>query len=199
MTAAPDEPVEPAAAQPLGHAHDLALAQRILAGDGPALDEFRARLHCVDRILMACNRRFHGALTLNDLEELAQDVALTVYRNLGSYRGIGALEAWIHSHCDHAYRNAWRRVLRERRRLRPLAEDEAVPAAVEPAPGFDDALQRCVQRLRDEEQWILHQSCHDNATLAQIAATMGINVNTVKSRYTRALQQLRHCLGGARP
>ena len=37
------------------------------------------------------------------------------------------------------------------------------------------------------------------STLAQIADSMGWNLNTVKSRYVRALQQLRDCLGGERP
>lgn len=167
----------------------------VLARDAAATAEFAARMSCIDRILVARNRRRGGLLSAEDLEDLRQEGVATVLRHLPSYRGIGSIEAWTHSFCDHAFRNAGRRRIRERQQTQPIDEN-TIAGAADAGSGLEDPLHRCLQRLTTVEQWILQRKHHDDATLEEIAAAMGSNLNTLKSKYLRALRQLRDCLGG---
>ena len=177
------------------HAHDRSLVARVLAHDRVAAEELTTRMRCIGRILAARNRRAAGVLRPEDLEDLCQDVAATVWSHLPAYAGIGPLEAWVHGYCDNAFRNAARRRWRERRLMQDDADPTAWPDAATEPPGLEDPLSRCLQRLSPEQQRLLHRKHHDGVSLGDLAEESGVNANTLKSQYRRALQDLRRCLG----
>ncbi len=172
------------------------LARSAFAGSAASIDELAGRLRCIGRILAARNARAGRILTREDLEDLGQEVVTSIWTQLPSYRGIGPLEAWTHSYCDHAFRNASRRRGHTERVFREIV-DESLIQDRQPSEGRDHVgLQACLQRLTPEDQWVIHKKHHDSATLEEIAGGLAMNLNTLKSRYTRALQQLRQCLTG---
>jgi RNA polymerase sigma factor (sigma-70 family) len=191
-----DERAGASPGQGLLHAQDLALSQRALARDQVAVEQLASRLRCIARILAARNARVGRMLSREDLEDLGQEVVAKIWQQLPAYRGIGPLEAWTHSYCDHAFRNAVRRRGRAGRAFEQLPDESLIPDRSAADDGPEAGLQRCLQRLRDEDQWVLHRKHHDGATLEEIAAGLAMNLNTLKSRYARALQQLRQCLEG---
>lgn len=191
-----DEPAESAPGPAFLHAEDLSLARRAFAREPAAIDLLSARLRCIGRILAARNARSGRLLTREDLEDLGQEVEASIWRQLPTYRGIGPLDAWTHSYCDHAFRNAVRRRQRNGRAFQELADAGSVPDPQRADDGPDPRLQRCLQRLSAQDQWVLHRKHHDGATLEEIAATLTMNLNTLKSRYARALGQLRQCMEG---
>ncbi|HEX5052678.1 MAG TPA: sigma-70 family RNA polymerase sigma factor [Planctomycetota bacterium] len=178
-----------------GHERDRLLVQRAMARDRGAADELAVRMRCIGRILAARNRRAGAPLRVEDLEDLCQDVATTLWAQLAAYRGIGTIEAWTHGYCDHAFRNAARRRFRERRLLQDATDAAALADPTTASAGVEDPLRRCLQRLSDEQQRILHRKHYDGATLGDIAAESGANLNTLKSQYSRALHDLRICMG----
>jgi RNA polymerase sigma factor (sigma-70 family) len=164
-----------------------------LAGVPAAIDELCVRLRCIARIVASRNKRANGLLRHHDLEDLVGEVVKTVWSHLGTYAGIGSLEAWTHSYCDHAFSNARRRRWRELQRERELAAEAEAPPL--PEGGTDDTLQRCLQRLSETEQRVVARRMED-FTLAEIAAELGIKINTVKSHHARALKSLFQCCAG---
>ncbi|MEO6593992.1 MAG: sigma-70 family RNA polymerase sigma factor [Planctomycetota bacterium] len=166
-----------------------------MASEPAAMEEYYSRLRCVGRILAARNQRVGAVLRREDLEDLCQDVQCTIWEQLALYRGAGPIEAWVHRYCDHAFRNAVRKRLRNRL---PGASHEldSIAVTVRQPSSLHDPLSRCMQRLTEQDQWILHRKFFDEVTLEGIAAEIGSKLNTLKSRYVRALTQLQQCLGG---
>lgn len=188
-----DDPKARLEARAIDPAQDLALVRRALAGVPAALDEICVRLRCIGRIVSSRNRRANGLLRHHDLEDLVGEVNVTIWSQLAKYAGIGSLEAWIHSYCDHAYRNARRRRWRDARREQELAGEAAAPQL--PESGADDTLHRCLQRLSEIEQRVIARRMAEQP-FADIAAELGMNLNTVKSHNARALKSLHECCGG---
>jgi RNA polymerase sigma factor (sigma-70 family) len=192
----PDEQV--AGAEPPGsedevsHGADLALVRAAVRGDATSVDELARRLRCVGRILRVRSRALCGGLPEVELQDLAQDVLVKVLAKLRSYAGRAALESWVFSFCEGELRNALRK---RRSRPVPLALDADAPLAATEADRerFDDLL-ACLEKLASTDRRIVQWKHESGLHLAQIAERACANLNTIKSRYYRALQQLRGCL-----
>jgi hypothetical protein len=83
------------------HAEDLALANAAREGSGEARRAFAERMACVPRMLATLNARIGRPLTAHDVEDLAQDAVVAVWRGLATYRGFSSLEAWVFRCCHH--------------------------------------------------------------------------------------------------
>lgn len=173
------------------HADDLALVRAALAGDRAAADRVAERLACIARILRARARSLCGGLPEHDLLDLAQDVATKVYERLRAYEGRAALESWVFAFCEGELRNALRR--RQRRSGDTGLDAGALAAPPLEVEDFAD-LYRCLDRLGAGERELVRKKHYDGLVLEAIATRSGTNLNTVKSRYYRALVQLRRCL-----
>lgn len=178
----------------VSHPEDLAMVRKALAGDREAKERLAQRLGCVGRMVAARNRSFGAALDAQTLADVVGDVVLRVLQKLGDYSGYAAFESWVYVFCEGELRNAVRRRRRLQEREIPTAEgtEEAVGAAAFPAP--DEDIQRCLDKLPEEDQHLIRWKHFEDATLEAIAARLAKNLNTVKSRYTRALRQLKLCL-----
>lgn len=181
-------------AMSVSHPDDLALVRRALAGDRAAKEQLALRLACVGRMVAARNRSFGGALDEHTLRDVVGDVVMRVLQKLGDYSGYAAFESWVYVFCEGELRNAVRR--RRRLAAREVATadgaEDAVTAAVPPA--VDEDVHQCLEKLPEEDRRVMRWKHFEDATLEEIAARLVKNLNTVKSRYTRALRQLKLCL-----
>ena len=150
-----------------------------------------------------------SARLLGEAEEardVAQEVFLQVYRQLGRFEGRSTLRTWIYritvNQC-HNRRRFWHR--RHRDREEGL---EAVPAAAATARGgaspYDEArrherarrVQGALLGLSFEHRSVLVLREIEGLTCEEIAETLGIPAGTVKSRLSRARDAMRLRLRG---
>jgi RNA polymerase sigma-70 factor, ECF subfamily len=123
-------------------------------------------------------------------EELAQDVFLQLYQNLGSICSPLHLRAWLRRVTVHRCIDAARR----QPRVRVVSLEEAPqPAAALTAldPLITRTLERLVQSLPPRARLVLILRYQEDLELGEIAELVGLPVNTVKSSLHRALAFLR--------
>lgn len=187
------------------HLADLEMAQRVLAGDPRALEEFVVRMRCVPRFLAGQNSRASSALDEHDLRDLVQDVLALVWRKLPTFQGHANLETWVYHFCAREFLSALRRK-RQRAQLRPVPEDQSEP--VDPvsssnAPFLDaDRVYASLETLSPEAVAVIRMKHFDGLTFEEIAQRLDISSNTAKTRYYRGLERLRDGLvelGGDAP
>jgi len=127
-------------------------------------------------------------------EEAAQDVFVRLYKNMSSIRSASHLVRWLR-------KVAYHRCIDEARRmpaLPPVAlEDlEACPTENHPAdPWLSQRLQLLVASLPEDSRMVVILRFQEDLDLPEIAETLEIPLNTVKSRLQRSLDILREKLG----
>ena len=163
---------------------DLLLAIR--NGDREALRELYER-HAPWLLLRLRRRGAGGELA----EEVLQDTFLAIWRKPHSYRGTGAVGAWIwgigiRRLIDRLRRNSSMRTLpRGRDEIVVSAEDE-VMLGVE----YGD-LSGALSRLSPELRAVVQATVLDGLTTKEAARLLDIPAGTVKTRMMRARAQLR--------
>lgn len=123
-------------------------------------------------------------------EEIAQDIFLQLYRDLGTIHSASHLVAWLRratlNRCiDQSRRRAYRRET-------PL--DEGIePTCTEPTPDLiaSELLRKHVATLSEMHRAVVILRYQEGLEPGEIAETLGVPLNTVKSRLQRALQLLR--------
>jgi RNA polymerase sigma-70 factor (ECF subfamily) len=171
---------------------DDAIVQLIQAGQAE---------QAFERLVPAYRRRVIGLgySLLRDraaAEDLAQEVFVKLWQALPRYDGRARLSTWIYA----ITRNAAISALRARRRSVSMS-DPAVFEEVEsrePAPesGHEDAsLWRQVEALPDKQRQAVILYYQDERTVDEVAAMMGMPVNTVKTHLHRARASLAALLG----
>jgi RNA polymerase sigma-70 factor (ECF subfamily) len=156
-----------------------------------------------ERLVPAYRRRVIGLAysVLRDraaAEDLAQEVFVKLWRALPRYDGRARLSTWIYA----ITRNAAISALRTRRRSVSLS-DPAVLAEVESreaAPDSDprDAtLWRQVEALPEKQRQAVILYYQDERSVDEVAAMMGMPVNTVKTHLHRARASLAAALAAA--
>jgi len=171
---------------------DEAIIQLIQAG--------RAQ-EAFERLVPAYRRRVFGLAygILRDraaAEDLAQEVFVKLWQALPRYDGRAQLSTWIYA----ITRNAAVSALRSRRPSLSLS-DAAVQAEVEgiareSAGSADDAaLRRRIEALPDKQRQAVTLYYLDERPVDEVAAMMGIPVNTAKTHLHRARASLAAALG----
>lgn len=135
------------------------------------------------------------ALTLtSDREEardLVQDCVEKALRSWSSWRGDGALRAWLFSIMHNQFVNR----VRKRARWRMVISDGDIEKAATPATQMDALylkdLQRALETLSDEQREILFLVVSEGLTYEQAAQATKVPVGTVMSRLSRAREALR--------
>lgn len=183
--------------------YDAALVQRFNAGDESAFVEIMNRYR--DRIFSVA-----FALLRNraDAEEIAQDAFVRAHRGLARFRGDSSLATWLHRIALNLARNRYWYFFRRRRHatlsldseLEPggnatladlVATDAAEPARAAVSSEFSTLVSDCMEKLDARHREILTLRNLLNHSYQEIAAALGINVGTVKSRIARARGSLR--------
>lgn len=172
---------------------DLRLLEKSLT-DAHAQDGFVERLRCVPRMLAAKNAQLGRVLDDGELEDLAQETLLTIWRKRGEYTGRSSLETWIYPFCYHHLMNRLRRRY-HRPRIVSLEAAHSVASRAEPDFGF---VYRALAAVGPPEEDVLRLKHFEQLTFAEIGVVLEISPNTAKSRYYHGLERLRTLLASQR-
>jgi RNA polymerase sigma-70 factor (ECF subfamily) len=149
---------------------------------------FETHLPYVLRLL-----RYLGAPAA-DLDDLAQEVFVTVHRKLPSYEGRGSFTSWLYAICANAVRDHRKRA--HRRYEEPVAAPEQ--DAAEPTQEEELAFRRALASLQevlaglDEDQRIVFLLYEvEELTMKEIAEAVGCPIQT---GYTRLRAAREHVL-----
>jgi RNA polymerase sigma-70 factor, ECF subfamily len=205
------DPIDRTSAARKDAAHDAKLVHRFRAGDADAFTEivsrYREKMFAV-AMLQLRNRA--------DAEEIAQDTFIRAHRALENFRGESSLSTWLHRITVNLSHNRYWYFYRRRRHMaqsldqafssdNPATFAEVVacdaPGPVRNATNneFAALVDECMEQLRPHQREILTQRNIEHCTYDQIAAALGINVGTVKSRIARARESLRGLIAKAYP
>ncbi len=165
-----------------------AVLGRAAAGDSAAFEEI-VRTHQSMVFGVAC----HFLRDSGRAEEVAQEAFLRLYQNLGRIESQTHLLQWLR-------KVTWRCAIDELRRAgrgkeTPL-EDAPEPVAPDP-PGdllLKERLLKLVASLPPRARMMVILRYQEDLDLAEIARTMDVPLNTVKSGLSRALAVLRQKL-----
>jgi RNA polymerase sigma-70 factor, ECF subfamily len=137
-----------------------------------------------------------------DAEEAAQDGFVKAYRALGRFRRGAPFRPWLLRIVANEARNR-RRSAARRERLSLRAAAEARPGDVVPSPEAallsresQEQLLGAVERLSEDHRDAITCRYFLDLSEDETAAALGVRRGTVKSRLSRALDQLREELEG---
>jgi len=151
-----------------------------------------------------------SARLLGDAEEardVAQEVFLQVYRQLGRFEGRSSLKTWIYriavNQC-HNRRRFWHRRRRDREEGLEAAPAEAAAGARDGSSPYEAArvgerarrVQAALLQLSFEHRSVLVLREVEGLTCEEVARALGVPEGTVKSRLSRAREAMRLRLVG---
>ncbi len=170
--------------------HDLAQGQ--IAALGP-LYERHGRM--VKTVLL----RMEPGLQLEQADDLAQEVFLTLAKTAGRYHEQNKLKGWL---CGIASRRlkGWRRKRWTRGRLLRIFGSQGAGVAMTEPPAPDEtaaarqALDRALASLPEDWRHVLVLHHMEGLPAEQIGAALGISTNTVWTRLFRARKRMKQAL-----
>ena len=182
------------AANPTSPAADLELAQRCGRGDQDAFEQlYRAQ---AGRLYTLIVRMVGSAETA---EDVLQEVFLTAYRKIGSFRGASSLGTWMYrmavNHCLDYLRGRQSKMARTTDSI----EDDGMAEPIAPAPLVASTinrldLERAIAKLPVgcRTAFVLHDV--EGFEHHEVATMLGISEGTSKSQVHKARVKLRRML-----
>ena len=139
------------------------------------------------------------------VEDLAQEVFLRLYRALPGFRGDAAVSTYLYRITVNVAQDAWKRRRRVERPLRSISDDEAGWEDRLPHPArnaeeqmsereFAQAVEEQMARLSEVERAVLVLYHQEEQSYGQIALTLGVPINTVRTHLHRGRGKLREAL-----
>lgn len=125
-----------------------------------------------------------------EAEEVTQEVFVTLYRKLPAFRKESSLKTWVYRITVNTAINRVRQLARERSRRGDSFDEEALAQDSGSAPEAADQVQALLQRLNPDQRACLVLRGIEGWSYQQIAETLKINMNTVRSRIKRARENL---------
>jgi RNA polymerase sigma-70 factor (ECF subfamily) len=169
---------------------DRRLTREAQNGSSQATDELLDRLKQIPRILRAQNTHFGNVIKRHDLDDLAQDVFIVIWRKLESYDGRRSFEAWAYGVCRFELLNTIRRQVRNE-----MSEFHHDLPDRSRAPGLDfEEVHRGLDTLPPEEFSVVHLKHFDGLTFDEVGLRLTIPSNTAKTRYYRGMKKLQEYL-----
>lgn len=166
-------------------------AERAIRGDSDAI-----------RALWESHRRWVAAIVLAhmprdaELEDLLQDVAMRVVKQIHRVRDPAVIRPWLRSVAINVARTAGRRQKVRMRIVRPASDATLENAAADGPPPLATVEEgrralAAAHRLRPEYREPLILQCVRGMSYRQIADTLGVPVTTIETRLARARRMLR--------
>ncbi len=138
---------------------------------------------------------FRMTQSREDAQEIAQDVFLKVHRNLKNFEFRSSFKTWIYRIAVNTSINFLKRHSKEKAKTRTLGDYEEAKAAMStPSEEGKDIAKEKVSRMlthlnEDQRACVVLRNIED-LSYQEIAATLKININTVRSRLKRAREKL---------
>lgn len=178
------------------------LIARAQSGEREAFEQI-VRLY--QRKVYSVTYRFTG--NTEDASDLAQEAFIKIYRSLSTFRGESSFNTWLH----HVVANVCRDYLRKQQRriqvvdngtednpgyqLQVASSDEVVqPERQLMIKEQKKILQKHIEQLAPDYRLVLIMRDLQDLSYEEIAATLQINMGTVKSRLNRARMKLKESL-----
>ena len=171
--------------------NDLALVQRLAAGDDAAMHELYA----------AYGQRLYAyALRLTDdpaqAEDVVQDALVAVWKSAQTFRGEGRLLAWLLGIVHHT---ALKSV---RHRSQPITDEmeerletgQSSPEQQVERDERSEQVRDCLGSLSPDHRAVLELVFYQGLSLEEVAQVCQVPVGTVKSRLSYARRSLRGML-----
>lgn len=169
---------------------DSQIIEAVLSGDREAYAELVRRYQ--GKILSVCNSLFNNPI---DADDVAQETFLKAYSSLKTFRGQSSFGTWLTRIAINQCRDTWRK--QNRRKADSLeARMEAGKDLQDPAASTSDTLenkelaQRMLSSLSDDFRTILILRESSGLSYEDLAETLGVSLDAVKSRLKRARQKL---------
>ena len=166
-----------------------------------------------EELLARAEKVYHLALRLcgdpTDAEDLAQDALVRALKARESFRGESAVETWLYRITVNTWKN---RVRSETRRgggktasieaftgedhegEAPFPSNDPPPGAGLEAEERDSAVQKALLELDDDSRAVVLLRDLEGLAYDEIAQSLGVPEGTVKSRLSRARQELKEKL-----
>jgi RNA polymerase sigma-70 factor (ECF subfamily) len=202
------EQVVPAAAVDSVPTAESEFIERLKRGEAAAFEEWVA-----DRSGEIYGLLFRLTENSEEARDLTQETFLRAFQSIGRFRGEADLRTWIYRIAINQARNRWRWWRRRRRDstvsldatqgqtnqplMATLVETSENPEQQTLAHEREVALRAALQKLGVSYRETVILRDIDGFSYEEIAATLGINVGTVKSRLARGRQELRRRLEGS--
>ncbi|MEJ2167775.1 MAG: sigma-70 family RNA polymerase sigma factor [Desulfobacterales bacterium] len=172
---------------------DSELIARFKTGNPSAFEAVVLRYQ--DRIYNLCRYMLRDP---RDAQDAAQDVFLKAYRALKDLRPDSSLYTWLYRIAVNTCLDYKRRSKREALRNEPLAEDlpsdEPLPEQRYESREVTEAIQLALQKLPEKLRAVIVLREIEGCSYEEIAQILRTSVGTVKSRISRAREELRRIL-----
>ncbi|MDP9024222.1 MAG: sigma-70 family RNA polymerase sigma factor [Candidatus Eremiobacteraeota bacterium] len=186
-------------AQALRAERDLKLIESYRSGRRQSFDELvRAYDRHVRRLLLALN------VSAPDVEDLAQEVFLRVFRNLSRFRGQSSFYTWLYRITVNVFFDHTKKRRRADVRLSRLQsayadvtsvrEDRDDPYLAAYNALTREELCRAIDALPETFRGVVAMREVDDLSYEEIALQTGISIGTVRSRLSRARTRLKEIL-----
>jgi RNA polymerase sigma-70 factor (ECF subfamily) len=148
-----------------------------------------------DRVYNLCRYMLRDP---RDAQDAAQDAFLKAYKALKDFRPESSLYTWIYRIAVTTCLDYKRKSLRESLRNEPLAEDltsdKPFPDQIYESRECTEAIQLALQKLPEKLRPAIVLREIEELSYEEIAEVLHTSAGTVKSRISRAREQLRHLL-----
>jgi RNA polymerase sigma-70 factor (ECF subfamily) len=169
------------------------LIERFKKGDPSAFEAILLKHQ--DRIYNLCRYMLRD---LQDAQDAAQDVFLKAYRGLEGFRPDASHYTWLYRIAVNTCLDYKRKSRREAFRSEPLTEDlpsdEPFPEQLYESAEIHESMQLALQKLPEKLRAAIVLREIEELSYEEIAQVLHTSPGTVKSRISRAREQLRHLL-----
>ena len=172
---------------------DAELVERVLAGCPDAYEPL------VKRYEQAVYNHLYRLLGRADhAEELAQNTFVEAYQNLGKFNTQRAFKAWLLGIAHNQVRHLWRQSQRQQQRLTSLDDDAthfdemAFATPPEDEPADHGWIMPLLGQLDERYKQALLLRFQQELSYQDVAATMNVPLNTVRTWLKRGKEQLQN-------
>lgn len=132
----------------------------------------------------------------DEAEEVAQDTFVKVYRSLKKFKGDSKFSTWIYR---ITYNTCLDRIKKNKKFNANYSVDEFSDMQLKSIDNALDNLdlkerqktiQNCIDRLGEEDSFLISLYYYDDLSLDEIAKTVGLNANNVKVKLFRIRKKL---------
>lgn len=173
---------------------DLELARAARAGIPQAIEALAQRLEVLPACVRGQNARLGRRLTREEEEDIVQNVAVSMWRKLESFDGRASLEAWAYGFVCVEVLRAYERRGRRRTTADGGEQLEELAAPARESSADVERVRSALDTISDDSSQIVRLKHFEELTFEEIAARRAESVNTVKTRYYRALERLKRVL-----